>query len=201
MIIKEFFEMPFGLDTTWLAFKNIPTLVSCMPGASLQSEPVNLETGSKIDILFLVKLGPIVGSFQGVGEVVYDELQRSGSFSGSGVDRKSGSRVRGEAKFLLNASANGLSTEITVIVDYSLTGPLAQFSRGAIVQEFAAALTREFANNLKNNLDGQHQTKDSARSINQQTPQLSSDNTLNFGSLIWQVLIRKLKALFQLSRQ
>ena len=38
---------------------------------------------------------------------------------------------------------------MNVNVDYSLTGALAQFSRGAIVKEIAAALTRDFSANLR----------------------------------------------------
>ena len=198
MIIKESFEMPYEISASWEAFKNIPMLVSCMPGASLQSNPVVTDIGSTLDILFSVKLGPIVGSFLGAGEVRYDDPQRSGVFSGSGVDRKSGSRVRGEAKFLLSPSTDRLKTEITVIVDYSLTGPLAQFSRGAIVQELAATLTREFSNNLKGNIGRLHGVNDSSVMKVEQLPNQSDSNTLNIGSLIWQVLFQKFKALFHL---
>jgi carbon monoxide dehydrogenase subunit G len=177
MIVQESFEIPFEISASWEAFKSIPMLVSCMPGASLQSDPVLTDTGSKIDILFSVKLGPIVGSFLGAGEVAYDDPQKSGVFSGSGVDRKSGSRVRGEAKFTLSPSADSLKTEVAVVVDYSLTGPLAQFSRGAIVQELAATLTREFANNLKVNIGRLHDANDlSASGLTSKT--LLSDDVL-----------------------
>ena len=198
MIIKESFEIPYEISASWEAFKNIPMLVSCMPGASLQSDPVVTDTGSSLDILFSVKLGPIVGSFLGAGEVAYDDPQKSGVFFGSGVDRKSGSRVRGEAKFFLSPSTDGLKTETTVIVDYSLTGPLAQFSRGAIVQELAATLTREFSNNLKGNIEYLRNANNSAVSKEESSPQGLDANTLNIGSLIWRVLLRKFKALFHL---
>jgi len=198
MIIKESFEMPYEISASWEAFKNIPMLVSCMPGARLQSNPVVTDIGSTLDILFSVKLGPIVGSFLGAGEVRYDDPQKAGVFSGSGVDRKSGSRVRGEAKFLLSPSTDRLKTEVTVVVDYSLTGPLAQFSRGAIVQELAATLTREFSNNLKGNIGRLHGVNDSSVMKVEQLPNQSDSNTLNIGSLIWQVLFQKFKALFHL---
>jgi carbon monoxide dehydrogenase subunit G len=196
MIIQESFEIPFEISASWDAFKSIPMLVSCMPGASLQSEPLLTDTGSTLDILFSVKLGPIVGSFLGSGEVRYDDPQRSGVFSGSGVDRKSGSRVRGEAKFYLSPSLDRLKTEVAVVVDYSLTGPLAQFSRGGIVQELAATLTREFSNNLKGNIGRLHDVNDSSAMKVEQLSNQSDSNTLNIGSLIWRVLLQKFKALF-----
>lgn len=196
MIIKESFEIPFEISASWEAFKSIPMLVSCMPGASLQSEPLLTDTGSTIDILFSVKLGPIVGSFLGSGKVRYDDPQRSGVFSGSGVDRKSGSRVRGEAQFTLSSSFDRLKTEVSVVVDYSLTGPLAQFSRGAIVQELAATLTREFSNNLKGNIGRLHDVNASSATKVDKLPHQSNSNTFNISSLIWQVFLKKFKALF-----
>lgn len=195
MIIQESFEIPFEITASWEAFKSIPMLVSCMPGASLQSEPLLTDTGSTLDILFSVKLGPIVGSFLGSGEVRYEDSQRSGVFSGSGVDRKSGSRVRGEAKFTLSPSLDRLKTGVEVVVDYSLTGPLAQFSRGAIVQELAATLTKEFANNLKGNLGHLRDANNSSMNKDESHQEFNA-KTLNVGSLIWRVLLGKFKALF-----
>ena len=45
--------MPYEISASWEAFKNIPMLVSCMPGASLQSNPVVTDIGSTLDIYFL----------------------------------------------------------------------------------------------------------------------------------------------------
>lgn len=197
MIIEESFEIPFDMPATWEAFKSIPMLVSCMPGASLQSEPSHTDTATKIDLLFSVKLGPIVGSFLGAGEVTYDDTQKTGVFSGSGVDRKSGSRVRGEAKFSLSPAADQHNTLVKVFVDYSLSGPLAQFSRGAIVQELAATLTKEFSNNLKSHIGSLHDVNDSLAMKSENLSQQSDTNALNIGSLIWKVVLQKLKALFR----
>ena len=122
-----------------------------MPGAALQGEPRSMEHGAAFDLMFTVKLGPITGAFQGQGEVRRDALTHSGTFSGAGADRKSGSRVKGEAKFALTESGAS-ETRVDVSVNYSLTGALAQFSRGAIVKEIAAALTRDFSANLRERL-------------------------------------------------
>ena len=148
MQLEQSFTLPFPLAAVWFAFADVPMLVSCMPGAALQGEPRSVANGAAFDLLFTVKLGPITGAFQGQGEVRHDALTHSGTFSGAGADRKSGSRVKGEAKFALTATGAG-ETRVEVKVDYSLTGALAQFSRAAIVKELAAALTRDFSANLR----------------------------------------------------
>jgi carbon monoxide dehydrogenase subunit G len=148
MQLEQSFTLPFAREAVWPAFADVPMLVSCMPGAALQGEARAVEGGADLDLLFTVKLGPITGAFQGQGQVRRDDAAMRGVFNGSGADRKSGSRAKGEAVFAL-VETGPAETRVDVNVDYSLTGSLAQFSRGAIVKELAAALTREFAANLR----------------------------------------------------
>lgn len=148
MQLEQSFTLPFAKGAVWPAFADVPMLVACMPGAALTGEPRAVDGGADIDLVFTVKLGPITGAFQGNGAVRRDDVAFAGSFTGSGADRKSGSRVKGEATFAL-IEAGAAATRVVVKVDYSLTGSLAQFSRGAIVKELAAALTRDFAENLR----------------------------------------------------
>jgi uncharacterized protein len=147
MQLEQSFTLPFARAAVWPAFADVPMLVSCMPGAALQGEARAVEGGADLDMLFTVKLGPITGAFQGQGQVRRDDAAMRGVFNGSGADRKSGSRAKGEATFAL-VETGPAETRVEVNVDYSLTGALAQFSRGAIVKELASALTRDFAANL-----------------------------------------------------
>jgi len=148
MQLEQSFTLPFARAAVWPAFADVPMLVACMPGAGLVGDPRPAEGGVDLDLTFTVKLGPITGAFQGQGAIRRDDAAFAGTFSGGGADRKSGSRVKGEAKFSLVELASA-ETRVDVAVDYSLTGSLAQFSRGAIVKELAAAMTRDFAANLQ----------------------------------------------------
>ena len=142
MQLEESFDLPVSRDTAWEAFKDVAMLVSCLPGAKLGSAP----DAEPLDIVFSVKLGPISASFAGQGSVVYND-DCSGSFSGGGADRKTNSRVKGDARFSLHEVPDG--TQVKVVVDYALSGALAQFGRPGIVKEIAANLTQQFAANLK----------------------------------------------------
>jgi uncharacterized protein len=192
--LEQTFTLPFPLEAVWPAFSDASMLVSCMPGAALQGEPCSVVGGEDIDLMFTVKLGPIVGAFHGKGEVRRDDATKSGAFSGTGADRKSGSRVKGEAKFsLIEISPN--ESRIEVNVDYSLTGTLAQFSRGAIVKELAAALTRDFAANLRERIAASQtisaamgeETRDRERDA-ASTAMLKAGQPLQAGRLLWRVL-------------
>jgi uncharacterized protein len=152
MEIDQSFTVGYPLDDVWTSFHDTPGIVACLPGATLTAPPDN----GALKLAMTVKLGPIVASFAGDGEMTLDENDRRGSVSGGGVDRKSASRVKGVAAFALHA-IGPCETRVEVKVDYTIAGTLAQFSRGGIVKDLATRLTEAFAQNLKAKLDAQQQ--------------------------------------------
>ena len=144
MQIEQRFTLPLPPAQAWPAFHDIALLVECLPGASLAGE----VQGGEVPLRFDVKLGPIAAGFVGAGKVTFDEAERAGRFEGNAADRKTNSRVKGAADFTLAEAADG-GTEVTVQVDYTLSGTLAQFGRAGIVRELANALTAQFAANLQ----------------------------------------------------
>ncbi|MEO8523900.1 MAG: SRPBCC domain-containing protein [Caldimonas sp.] len=142
MQLEQSFELPAPPALAWPAFRNVELLVECLPGAALTGPAIEGELPLRLD----VKLGPIAAAFVGSGRASFDDAVQGGRFEGTATDRRTQSRVKGAADFKLAAEGSG--TRVTVLVDYSLTGTLAQFSRGAIVRELASALTAQFAENL-----------------------------------------------------
>ena len=142
MRIEQSFVLLLPPAEAWPAFGQWVLLVECLPGASLTGPAVDGELPLRFD----VKLGPIAAGFLGSGRVLLDDAARSGRFEGQAVDKRSQSRVKGVAAFSLQAE--GSATRVAIDVDYSLSGTLAQFSRGGIMRELASALTAQFAANL-----------------------------------------------------
>jgi carbon monoxide dehydrogenase subunit G len=152
MELQQTFVVPFVPDAVWRCFRDTEAIVACLPGAALSGPAVD----GKLPLTMTVKLGPIVAAFAGEGQMQLDDGTRSGAVTGSGADRKSGSRVKGEAAFALHEAATpdgGPATRVEIRVDYAIAGSLAQFSRGGIVRELAARLTDAFADNLKRKLE------------------------------------------------
>jgi carbon monoxide dehydrogenase subunit G len=142
MQLEQTFTLQPPPARVWPAFKNIELLVDCLPGASLTGPAVDGDLPLRFD----VKLGPIAAGFIGSGRVSFDDAAQAGRFEGQASDRRTGSRIRGAAAFALRPQEG--ATVVDVTVDYTLTGALAQFSRGAIVRDLAAALTSQFAAQL-----------------------------------------------------
>jgi carbon monoxide dehydrogenase subunit G len=197
MQLEQSFDLPVPPATAWSAFKDVGLLVQCLPGAALTGP----ATDGELPLRFDVKLGPIAAGFVGSGHVSFDETAQAGRFEGTATDRRTSSRVKGAADFKLAAEGSG--TRVSVLVDYSLTGALAQFSRGAIVRELASALTSQFAANLAQRV---HATAATAPASAPAAPEAAEIAPLDARPLLmlvlksaWKRLVSRLRRLFRLS--
>jgi uncharacterized protein len=177
--LEQSFDLPLPCAAAWEAFRDVDMLVSCLPGAKLTS-PADADP---LQVVFAVKLGPISTSFAGQGKVVYGD-DHSGSFSGSGTDRATNSRVKGDAKFALTEIPEG--TRVQVLVDFALTGALAQFGRAGIVKEIASNITQQFAANLR------ARVAESACDA----PAEEAASQLDAGGLVWRAVSGRVKRIF-----
>src|SRR6185295_9508336 len=182
MQLEQSFDLAVPREAAWSAFQDVAMLVSCLPGASLASA----ADADPLQLGFAVKLGPITANFTGQGQIAYG-TDYTGSLSGSGADRGTGSRVKGSATFELRETTGG--THVRLAIDYALTGTLAQFGRAGIVKELAAGITRQFAANLRSRLGGaaQDNAKAAAASEDAASPRLDA------GALLWNALKERVR--------
>lgn len=144
MQLDQAFDVNYSLPVVWRALEDLRATASCIPGAEI----TNVEDNQKASGVFRVQLGPIKAAFAGDAEVTRDDATHAGTIKGAGRDGKNASRVNASVEYQLS-SVNDNTTRITLKVDYSMTGTLAQFSRGGLVKEIAASITKIFAGNLE----------------------------------------------------
>jgi len=125
-------------------------VVPCLPGARLTQPPA----GDRLDGELSVKLGPITATFAGEGQIVRDEARRRGRIVGGGRDRQSASRAAGEVEYVVVAADDAAATRLEITLRAVLSGPLAQFGRGQIVEDLAARIIETFARNVEARLSG-----------------------------------------------
>jgi carbon monoxide dehydrogenase subunit G len=198
--IEQSFTVPFTADQVWRCFHDIEAIVACLPGAALSAPP----SDAHLLLSMTVRLGPIVATFAGQAVMTLDEAARRGSIAGGGSDRKSGSRIKGEASFVLHAQGTPAnSTRIDVRVDYALAGSLAQFSRGGIMRELAQQLTSQFSGNLQSRLAAVQVEAASAPApappLPPPPPAASPARAapLDLGRMLWPMLIARLQRWFR----
>ena len=189
MNLVQQFELPYPPATVWDALQDLEEVARCMPGAALDAPPVNGNLRGHVTI----KLGAITASFAGEGAVRSDPATRTGTIEGGGVDKRSTSRVKGTAVYTVVAAADDASL-VKVTVDYQLSGMLAQFSRGGIIQSVSTQITAAFSENLRKLIASQLSAEGAEAAIHRATmrPTAPSDNALSLGSLLW----ASLKAFF-----
>jgi aerobic carbon-monoxide dehydrogenase small subunit len=139
--------------------------------------------GNKVNGSFSAKLGPMTTTFTGAARIVRDDDNLRGVVLGAGNDRLSGSRAVGEIEYRLLPEGTG--TRVELMIRVLLVGPLAQFGRSGIVEDIVARVAQAFARNLEARLTG---------SVSEFEAQTSAP--LAAGSLLLQVLVARLKAVF-----
>ena len=130
-------------DSLWHVLRDIPTVVGCLPGASLAGAP----NADPLPLVMAVAVGPMRARFEGSAHVNFDDRRRTATIDGSGQDTRSRSTGEGRIDLaVLSGSAGG--SVLHVRLNYALKGPLAQFSRSALVDAVVEHILERFAANL-----------------------------------------------------
>jgi carbon-monoxide dehydrogenase small subunit len=180
--IEDSFFVPHPPEAVWLALGNLETAAQCLPGAELAEHDERSAKGR-----IRIRFGPMSAAFAGAATLERDDAARQATFRGAGTDSLSGSRARGDIIYRVHSEEGGRASRVQVTLDYSLVGPLAQFSRSGLVREFAGRLIAEFGRNL------------SARIAAPQAQQAQAAE-LKAGSVFLAILWRRLLALFGIRR-
>jgi carbon-monoxide dehydrogenase small subunit len=168
-------------EKVWAFFSRLDQVTQCLPGATVTGTPAD----DRVDVTLRVKLGPIAPEFHGSAEATRDEATWSGVIRGSARDARSPSTTRGEIRYALAEENGGAATRVNVDIEYTLTGPLAQFGRSGLVQDIARRMTAAFAQNVERRLDDERGASGAAPS---RPPEL------NAGSLVLSALWARIKA-------
>jgi carbon-monoxide dehydrogenase small subunit len=175
---EESFVVARPPATVWAIFADIPAVAACLDGAELTEHDANTAKGK-----MTVKLGPIQAGFSGSAVIERDDQALRGIIRGAGSDRGTGSRTKGDIVYRLTPEADGRQTRVSVTVEYSLQGPLAQFSRSGLVLALGRRLVSDFAANLNAQLAG---AKIRAR----------PGVPFNAGHFLWSWFVDRLRRLF-----
>jgi carbon-monoxide dehydrogenase small subunit len=93
----------------------------------------------------------MAATFKGSATIERDATRRVAILKGAGQDSVSQSRATGDVHYQLEA-LSASSTRVAVELLYTLQGPLAQFSRSGLVQEFVRRMVADFGQNVKQRL-------------------------------------------------
>jgi carbon monoxide dehydrogenase subunit G len=150
MKLEQSFEVQAPLQRVWEALVDVERVAPCLPGASVTGRnPDGSYNGE-----FKVKIGPTSAAYSGKLHMEdIDEAEHSAVMQAAGTDK----RGQGGAKATIVSSvaeAPGGATTVIVNTDYHITGRLARFGRGGMIEEISNRLLGEFASSLQGMLAG-----------------------------------------------
>jgi carbon monoxide dehydrogenase subunit G len=148
MKLEQSFEVAAPIERVWAALIDVEHVAPCLPGAAVTGRN---EDGS-FNGTFKVKIGPTSAAYSGKLTMdKVDEDARTATMNASGTDK----RGQGGAKATIVSSvseAGAGSTRVEVVTDYHITGRLARFGRGGMIEEISNKLLGQFAQSLQESL-------------------------------------------------
>ncbi len=148
MRLEQSFEVRAPIERVWEALIDVERVAPCLPGA----EVTEAAEGGAYRGTFMVKLGPTTAAYRGelrLQEV--DEPTHRVTMRASGQDK----RGQGSAKATIVSvlREEGDATAVDVETDFTITGRLARFGRGGMIQDVSNRLLRDFASCLQQTIE------------------------------------------------
>jgi carbon monoxide dehydrogenase subunit G len=188
MKIEKNFELQHPRELVWSRMNDVYFVAQCLPGASIVEELGERRYKGRMS----VKVGPMAAAFDGEVAIESKPQVWTAIVSGKGADLRSSSRATGAMTYRLSEGGSPGATRVDVASDINLAGPLAQFGKGAVMQEVANRITAEFVRNFERGLSTAPGVGEAGSP--QSTP---SSQTLDAGNLLCSILRERFLALFR----
>lgn len=149
MKMTQTFEVPAPIETVWEALNDIERIAPCLPGASITEQ----EADGSYKGEFSVKLGPTTAAYRGVLKITEaDHDNHRATLNARGTDKRGQGGATATIVNSMESTPDG-GTRVTADTDFNITGRLARFGRGGMIEDISNRLLRDFADCLKAMLD------------------------------------------------
>ena len=147
MKLEQSFDVDAPVDIVWKALIDIQRVAPCLPGAEI----LGSDDDGTYEGTFTVKIGPASASYRGKLHMEdVDESAHRAVMQANGTDK----RGQGGAKATIVSVVTGHEggSRVSVDTDYTITGRLARFGRGGMIEDVSKRLLTDFAICLQDTL-------------------------------------------------
>jgi carbon monoxide dehydrogenase subunit G len=145
--LEQTFEVAAPIDAVWAALNDLERVAPCLPGASITDHD---EEGTYHGT-FQVKLGPTTAAYRGTIKIdSADEANRTATLKARGTDKRG--QGGASATIVNRLSEHEGGTRVEATTDFTITGRLARFGRGGMMEDISNRLMRDFATCLSSRL-------------------------------------------------
>jgi uncharacterized protein len=146
--MEHSFEVAAPVERVWKALLDVEYVAPCLPGAAITGRnDEGAYTGT-----FTVKLGPTTAAYNGVLRIDdVDDAARRATLHARGTDKRG---QGGANATIVNTvtDAGGGSTRVDAVTDFTITGRLARFGRGGMIEDISNRLMRDFSSCLQSRI-------------------------------------------------
>ena len=148
MKLEQSFEVEAPIEQVWTALIDLERVAPCLPGAAITGHD---EDGTYHGE-FQVKLGPTTASYRGTIKIESaDAAARTATLVARGSDKRGQGGASATIVNTLHATDGG-GTRVDTDTEYAITGRLASFGRGGMINDISKRLLRDFATCLQQRL-------------------------------------------------
>ncbi len=146
MKLEQSFTVHAPPSVVWKALVDVARVAPCLPGAAITGQ----EDDGSYKGEFKVKLGPTTAAYNGVLRMTdVDDGAQVATMDAKGTDKRGQGGATATIVSSVHGDAGAGETRVDIVTDFAITGRLARFGRGGMVQDVANRLLREFAANLE----------------------------------------------------
>jgi len=146
MKLEQTFTVAAPVETVWEALIDVERVAPCLPGA----EVTEVVGDGTFKGAFVVKLGPTTAAYAGTLKMEdLDADAHVATMSARGTDKRGQGGANATIVSRVTEDPDGAGTRVDVDTDFTITGKLARFGRGGMIQDVANRMLKEFAANLE----------------------------------------------------
>jgi uncharacterized protein len=147
MKLEQSFTVTAPVEQVWATLIDVERVAPCLPGAEITGQ----SPDGGYEGTFTVKLGPATAAYRGSLKMEsLDEASRTATMSAKGTDKRG--QGGATASIVSTMQQEGDDTLVEVVTDFTITGRLARFGRGGMIEDISKRLMRDFAQCLESTL-------------------------------------------------
>ena len=144
MKLEHSFQVAAPLERVWGRLIDVQQVAPCLPGAEI----TEAGDGGTYRGTFSVRLGPTTAAYRGELSIEEaDEAAHRVVMRASGQDKRGQGSAKASIVSTMREEA-GVTT-VDVETDFTITGRLARFGRGGMIQDVSNRLLRDFSDCLQ----------------------------------------------------
>jgi uncharacterized protein len=145
--LEQSFEVAAPIDQVWTALNDLERVAPCLPGAAITDH----DDDGTYHGTFQVKLGPTTAAYRGTIKIESaDEAAHTATLKARGTDKRGQGGASATIVNTLHEHDGG--TRVEAVTDFNITGRLARFGRGGMMEDISNRLMRDFATCLSSRL-------------------------------------------------